>query len=40
MITDNILIAFKIFHDMNMHPRANGGMELKLDMAKAFDRVE
>ena len=33
LITDNILIAFEIFHDMNIRSRVNGGMALKLDMS-------
>ena len=37
MITNGILIAFEIFHDMTSRPRSNGGMALKLDMAKAFE---
>jgi len=40
MITDTILIAFKIFHDMPSCPKSNGGIALNLDKAKAFDRVE
>lgn len=40
MIIDNILVAFAIFHDMNSHSRTNGGSAPKLDMVKAYDRVE
>jgi len=40
MIFDNILVAFEIFHDMNIRLRVDGDMALKLDMAKAFDIVE
>ena len=40
MITDNIHIVFEIFLDMHIHPRVNRGIPLKIDMAKAFDKVE
>ena len=39
-ITDNILVAFEIFHSMNGHVGANGFMALKLDSLKAYDKVE
>ncbi|KAK8957829.1 hypothetical protein KSP39_PZI000633 [Platanthera zijinensis] len=39
LITDNILIAFEINHFLYA-PGADGGLSIKLDMAKAFDRVE
>ena len=40
LITDNILIAYEIFHAMHRDSRVGGAMALKLDMAKAYDRVE
>lgn len=40
LITDNILVAFELFHYMNDHNGSNGGMMLKLDMSIAFDKVE
>jgi len=40
LITDNILIAYEVFHAMHRDYRVGGAMALKLDMAKAYDRVE
>jgi len=35
--TDNILVAFEVFHSMKCHSGANGSITLKLDMSKAYD---
>ncbi|XP_074315639.1 uncharacterized protein LOC141651843 [Silene latifolia] len=39
-ITDNVLIAFELFHFMKNSRHGDGFMAIKLDMAKAYDRVE
>ena len=40
MITDNVLIAFEVFHSIHCHSGVNVGMAIKLDMSKAYDHVE
>ncbi|XP_062171134.1 uncharacterized protein LOC133876926 [Alnus glutinosa] len=41
LITDNILIAFEAFHTMDTRLKGKEGfMALKLDMSKAYDRLE
>ncbi len=40
LITDNALISQEIFHGMRTRDRQPGWMSIKLDMAKAYDRVE
>ncbi|KAK8938830.1 hypothetical protein KSP39_PZI011703 [Platanthera zijinensis] len=41
LITYNILLAFELIHHLKMSTRAiDGGYAIKLDMAKACDKVE
>ncbi|XP_074299929.1 uncharacterized protein LOC141631111 [Silene latifolia] len=40
LISDNVLIAFELFHHMKNSKSKDGHMAIKLDMAKAYDRVE
>ncbi|KAA3456600.1 reverse transcriptase [Gossypium australe] len=41
LITDNVLLAYEIFHTINQKRSGNKGvMAVKLDRSKAYDRVE
>jgi hypothetical protein len=40
LITDNILVAYEIFHHFDHNNSKKGYMGIKTDMAKAYDRVE
>ena len=40
LISDNILVAFESLHSMQKHVGKEDYMAIKLDMSKAYDKVE
>ena len=40
LISDNILVAFESLHSMQRHTGKDEYMDIKLDMSKAYDKVE
>lgn len=40
LITDNALVAFECFHHMKTNRSKTGTMALKLDISKAYDRID
>ncbi len=41
MITDNVIVAFEVLHYLkNLRVGGNSQLEVKLDMSKAYDRVQ
>ena len=40
LISDNILVVFESFHSMQKHGGKENYMAIKLDMSKAYNRVE
>ena len=40
LISDNILVAFETLHSMQKHMGKEDYMAIKLDMSKAYDKVE
>jgi hypothetical protein len=40
LITDNTQVAYEVFHHFSQSKNKKGFMGIKIDMAKAYDRVE
>lgn len=40
LISDNVLVAFEMFHYIKSSMHSEGSMAVKLDMSKAYNRVQ
>lgn len=40
LIQDNYILAHEIFHALHLYKGKQGNLALKIDMSKAYDRIE